>query len=68
MTDRFNGLIVVLEKDIRDDDAQCLLDAIRMMKGVKDVTGNVVDVDTYVTEARVRIELRNKLQQLISEI
>lgn len=43
MTDRFNALTVVLEKDIREDDAQALLSAIGQLRGVLTVSGNVAD-------------------------
>jgi hypothetical protein len=43
MTERFNTLTVVLEKDMRDDDAETLLTAIRQMRGVLSVKGNVSD-------------------------
>jgi hypothetical protein len=32
MTDRFNALTVVLEKDIRKDDAQAIMSAIMQLK------------------------------------
>lgn len=41
MTDRFHALTVVLEHDMRDDDAQALIDAIKQMRGVLNVRGEV---------------------------
>lgn len=41
MTDRINGLMVVLDRDFREDDVQCLVDAIKMLKGVQQVNRNV---------------------------
>lgn len=36
MTDRIHSLTVTLERDMREDDAQALIDAIRMIKeGIK---------------------------------
>jgi hypothetical protein len=40
MTDRFHSLTVVLEKDMRDDDAKSLQEAISHLRGVCMVTGN----------------------------
>lgn len=37
MSDRYFALTVVLEQDIRDDDAEPLIAAIRQMRGVADV-------------------------------
>ena len=41
MTDRFHSLTVVLEREIRDDDAEPIIAAIKMIKGVAEVTGEV---------------------------
>jgi hypothetical protein len=44
MTDRHAGYIVVLEKDIREDDAEeTILAALRMIKGVQSVQPIVAD-------------------------
>jgi len=65
MTDRLNALIVVLDKDIRDDDAQPLMDAIKMMKGVISVSGSVADSESVVAESRVRSQLSKKLWEVL---
>lgn len=65
MTDRYNALTVVLERDIRDDDAEAILAAMRMIKGVRSVTGNVVDMESHIAEERVRHELGQKLIAII---
>jgi len=41
MTDRYKGLMVVFEKDIRDDDAKKIIDAIKMIKGVLNVEPSI---------------------------
>lgn len=58
MTDRFNALVVVLEHDMREDDAESLVDAIKHLRGVVDVRGNVPSIDAHVAEMRVRSEIR----------
>ena len=35
MTDRFKGLTVVLDRDIREDDAEYIIKTISMIKGVQ---------------------------------
>lgn len=65
MTDRYNTLTVVLEKDMRDDDAEVLLVAIRQLRGVLSVTGNVADPAAYTAEERARRELGEKLWQVL---
>lgn len=61
MTDRLHALTVVLDAPIRDDDAQPLIDAIKQMKGVLDVTGHVANIDTYAAEGRARHEIYMRL-------
>jgi hypothetical protein len=65
MTDRFHTLTVVLDKDIRDDDAEALMNAIRMMKRVISVDGIVSDYDSHMAEERVRRELGEKLLAIL---
>ena len=38
MTDRHAGYVVVLDADMREDDAQVVIGAISMIKGVQEVT------------------------------
>lgn len=66
MTDRFNSLTVVLERNIRDDDAEPILEAIRMIKGVANVQGNVADTRSHVAEVRAKQELTSKVLCLLS--
>ena len=65
MTDRFNCLTVVLDKDIREDDAVCIIDAIRMLKRVISVEGHVTDPSDYIAEERAKRELRKKIFDLL---
>jgi hypothetical protein len=64
MTDRFNTLTVVLEKDIREDDAEHLLIAINCLKGVLSVKGNVASASDYMAEERAMHVWREKLLDL----
>lgn len=61
MTDRFHTLTVVLDRDYREDDAQAILDAIRMVKGVIAVDGNVTDHHQYGAVELAKHELRRKV-------
>jgi hypothetical protein len=65
MTDRYNTLTVALEKDIRDEDAEVLISAIKQLRGVLTVTGNVVDGNEWLIGQRVRHELGKKLWQVL---
>jgi len=65
MTDRYHSLTVVLEQDIRADDAEVLLSAIAQLRGVLSVSGNVSDVTAYMAEERARRELGQKLMAVV---
>lgn len=61
MTDRFNSLFVVLTKDIREDDAETLINAIKMIKGVLSVTPRVADPSDQIAYERARVEIAEKM-------
>jgi hypothetical protein len=67
LSDRYNYLIVVLEKDLKDEDAQPLLEAIQCLRGVLSVTPNVNDPDDWMAQERVRAELSEKLWRVLRE-
>lgn len=65
MTDRYNALLVVLEQDTRDDDAEATIAAIRQIKGVLDVTPNVVSSADHIADMRARHELGQRLWRVL---
>ncbi len=65
MTDRYYALTVILEKDMRDDDAERMIDAIQMIKGVQDVKPLISNPDTWMAEERARGELSKKLWNVL---
>ena len=66
MTDRYHTLTVVLERDTREDDAQCLIDAIAQLRGVASVTGVVADFCEHMAVERAKSELRAKLWEVLN--
>lgn len=61
MTDRLNGVWVAFERDIREDDAESLISAIKHLRGVLAVEPKVSDSTDWMAEERARGELRKKL-------
>jgi hypothetical protein len=55
----------VLEENIRDDDAEALIAAIRQLRGVLDVVPNVANVHSMVDDTRARLELLDSLIRLV---
>jgi hypothetical protein len=65
MTDRYHTLTVVLDKDIRDDDADGLKKAIAHMRGVLSVTGKVADMDSHMAYERARADLGEQIWKIL---
>lgn len=66
MTDRYNFLVVAFEKDMREDEAQPLMNAIRQFRNVLDVQGNVSNGTDMVAEIRARDYISNKLWDVLN--
>jgi len=66
MTDRYHSLLVTLEHDMRTDDAEMLIDAIKALRGVIDVRGNVTDPVSMAAQARARYELLNTITRALA--
>lgn len=52
MTKRHTGYVVILETDVREDDAQEIVQALRMIKGVVAVQPVEGDPATMIVEGR----------------
>lgn len=62
MSDRTRCLTVVLDRDYRiEDDAQAIINAISMVKGVVGVEANVKSACDYLAYESARYELEQKL-------
>lgn len=61
MTTRLKGLTVVFEHDIREDDAEHIVNAIRMIRGVLKVLPVETTTDDIYVEERVRRELYKRV-------
>jgi hypothetical protein len=67
MTDRHAGYIVTLDHDIREDDAQRIIEAIEMIKHVISVKPIVATFELQNVQERVRYELQAKLLKVVRE-
>ncbi|HDZ15334.1 MAG TPA: hypothetical protein ENH60_10620 [Pricia sp.] len=61
MTDRYHSIAVVLNENIREDDAEYILNAIKMIKGVLSVKPYISDLDSHMAEERASRKLESKL-------
>lgn len=65
MTDMINSLLVIFEKDIREDDVEAIVDAVKMIKGVISVTKNTSSFENEIAEARALQYYREKLWDIL---
>ena len=65
MTDRLTGVFVVFEEDLREDDAEPIIDAIKQIRGVLGVESQVSDMTNWAAEARVRQKLTRELWSVL---
>jgi hypothetical protein len=65
MTERLKGVLVTFEDDVREDDAQHIIKAIRMIKRVLTVKPVPNDIEQSIANDRVRHELHTKLLRVI---
>lgn len=68
MTDRIRHLTVTLDRDTRDDDAECLIAAIRQLKGVAVVEPRVVDVPDILARSAVRADVETRLHEAVDSV
>lgn len=64
MTDRIKGLTVTLEPNVREDDAQAIIDAIRQLRRVASVDAHVEDANHHMAVQQAKHEFRMKLHEL----
>lgn len=68
VTDRHAGYIVTLADDIREDDAEAIIQALLMIKGVARVEPVVADYALHLATTRAKGEITDKLRQLLREL
>lgn len=67
MTERIKGFTVALRHDIREDDAEGVLNAIRQLRGVADVTGVRANSDDWMNRTRIRQEITGKVMKALED-
>jgi hypothetical protein len=67
MTDRLKGAWVAFDADIREDDAEALIEAIKQLRHVQAVEPSVSDPEDWMARERVRRELGEKLWAVLED-
>jgi len=60
MTDRVKGFVISLDHDIREDDCEYILNAIKMIKGVVNVEKVLSEPNDHIIRMRVEKEMSDK--------
>ena len=68
MSDRTIYLTVVLDKEIRVDDAESTLAAIAMIRGVASVSANVSNNMDHVAYTRARHDIEARLHRALKDV
>ena len=67
MTERVKGFTVTLERDIREDDFQRILEAVEMITGVLHVEPVLVTHDDFMIRQRLKNDITKNILKLIDE-
>ena len=67
MTDRVKGFTVTLEKDIRIDDVEVIMQAIRMIRGIANVEPSISTSEDHMNRQRIKYELRDKFYKFMTD-
>ena len=65
MTNRINSITVFLEKDVREDDVESLVEAIGNFRNVLSVEKNVSDLNLQIATQRAKRDLVDKLFKVL---
>ena len=68
MSDRIKALTVTLDADYRTEAAEQIVAAIRMLRGVADVSMSVTNFDDHTARMRVRSDLGVAFSTFFNEV
>jgi hypothetical protein len=68
MTDRHAGYIVILREDIREDDAQAIMTALRMVSGVAFVEPVIASYEQVMARSRRDVEWVDAIAKLAKDM
>ena len=68
MTDTVKGFTVTLEKDVRIDDIETTMQAIRMIKGIADVQPSVTNSDDLMNRMMIMVDIKKQFYQFIQRL
>lgn len=67
MTDRYKGFLITLEREIRKDDAENIINALKMIKGVQSVKPYVNGLEDWMMYEKGVLDTRSKIYRHMQE-
>lgn len=70
MTNRYKGFLVTVENsDLRDDDSESIINALKMIKGVQDVKPYIKGAEDWMMQEKGMLDERRRiLDQLLKNM
>lgn len=68
MTDRLAGVVVTFEQNIRVDDAEATIAALRQIKGVLSVQPVIGDITVTMAEERAKHEITMRVYEALRDV
>ena len=66
MSDRLNSLTVVLEKEMKTEDAELIINAIKMIRGVANIIPGKATSEGQIAREMARLDLIEKVYKLLN--
>lgn len=67
MTARVKGFTVTLERDVREDDFQRILEAVEMIVGVEHVEPSIATSEDFMVRQRLKHDITRNILKVIDE-
>ena len=68
MMDRIKGLTVALDQDYREDDAQGIINAIKLIKGVANVAPIQSHGEDFINRQQIKTEIAGEIQRIMNKL
>jgi hypothetical protein len=65
MSECYNAFIVVLDQNIRSDDGEATINAIKQIKGVIDVQPHVATMDDVIAKSAAKYEMLGRFRDFL---
>jgi len=66
MSDRLNSLTVVLEKEMKTEDAELIINAIKMIRGVANIIPGVATSENQIAKEMARLDLIKGIYKVLN--